>query len=286
MKKNVGTEKSVRSFIALLMACILLQGSADQVWAAATQSSAPGGITMTSSQSDTAVLTCPRAVSSRTVSVLDKTEKISGKDSFAEGIITGKYTGTKRTRVTDTFTKGKTKKTRKTIVTRVKKYTFSLSSQAIQREVFALFEAPVKRAWDALGFIFELDLRHMGCELKYDSQNRKIVFTPGAGVDDLCFMMGYFISQMAGNAATSKEFKQIYAQEKGKYKGKNPFFARQNSSTFFAAAARDYAFCPSTLVESCPLAYEYIFDAIMKITDRQIAIWQKKYKTLVIAAQP
>ena len=89
MKKNVGTEKSVRSFIALLMACILLQGSADQVWAAATQSSAPGGITMTSSQSDTAVLTCPRAVSSRTVSVLDKTEKISGRILLPKGSLQG-----------------------------------------------------------------------------------------------------------------------------------------------------------------------------------------------------
>ena len=102
----------------------------------------------------------------------------------------------------------------------------------------------------------------------HDLDNRKIVVSDTSAVVVL-HEIGHFVScsfqKVKGeNLTQTKEWREIYYAEKGKFVSKTGFeevkeiYAATSPNEFFAECFQQYYLAPSTLAKNCPKAYNFV----------------------------
>ena len=79
--------------------------------------------------------------------------------------------------------------------------------------------------------------------------------------------IGHILGFVTGNADMTNAWKQIYENEKNKYKGENKPYAKSDPYEFFAECYKDYILYPTQLKINCPETYKYITQTIKKLDD-------------------
>ena len=234
--------------------------------------------TITKTTTSSLNLPCKKATRTYTVTVSSSTRAISGRESVGSGYsVIGSYTGTQQTKVTETYTKGKTTKIRRTSVTTKKTYTMTANTATTLR-ILSTLDARVKKAWNTLGFSFYPDAGQGAYCMLFSGPDQKLYYNEECTYDYLLYMMGHFVSMVSGNRAYTALFQSIWNQEKEKYKGFWAFRATYSPVDFFCSCLYSYYKEPSQLKATCPKAYAYLEESFEKVTDARIRRLQQLYQ--------
>lgn len=160
------------------------------------------------------------------------------------------------------------------ILTAAKKLVSGPTNNSLRNDA-RLMDTDILKAFEDLGFKYVIDENFKLGEGYFNAKTRTITVTK-AGSQHLYHELGHFLAFIAGNVDTSSRFKQIYNDEKSKFKGTYRGYAGTSSAEFFAECVREYILHNSQLKSWCPQAYSFVGEAINKITPEQIA---KVYKT-------
>ncbi len=89
--------------------------------------------------------------------------------------------------------------------------------------------------------------------------------------------LGHFVGWLAGNVDTCSEFTAIYNKEKSALQSANYRYLTQNSAEYFAESYKDYILSPQNLQSARPQTYEFIKNAVSRITDARTANIKSAY---------
>ena len=232
--------------------------------------------TITTTKNTSKSMPCPKASRTQTKSVSSSSKSIKGTDSLNSGYITGKYTGTQKTVVTDSFTKGKTTKVRHTIVTTTKNYTMT-PSDLLMKKVKAAFPQKAYDAWNALGFQLRIQTANSGRH-SFLGDSREILMSYDFRYDDLYYMLGHFLAFISSYSPSSEAFRAVFSAESRAFPGSNKVLAVQNTGNYFAACVQEYCTYGARLKKACPKSYAAVEEAADRILDQRIRYLKKVYR--------
>lgn len=176
----------------------------------------------------------------------------------------------------------KTTTAAKSTSTTAKATTASSSSNTMQtvstvnvRTIAPKAHANVLKAFENLEFKIEINptVNYSG----YFSVKAHSITLKKNSSDTIYHELGHFVGWLAGNVDTSSAFTKIYNAEKGALKSANYQYVTQNSSEYFAESYKEYVLSPQNLKATRPQTYEYIANAVEKITDARTATIKAAY---------
>ena len=89
--------------------------------------------------------------------------------------------------------------------------------------------------------------------------------------------LGNFVGWLAGNVDTSSEFVAIYNKEKSALQSANYQYLTKSSAEYFAESYKDYVLSPQNLQSSRPQTYEFVKNAVSRITDARVTNIKSAY---------
>lgn len=95
--------------------------------------------------------------------------------------------------------------------------------------------------------------------------------------DTIYHELGHFVGWLAGNVDTSSEFVAIYNKEKSALQSANYQYLTKSSAEYFAESYKDYVLSPQNLQSSRPETYEFIKNAVSRITDARVTNIKSAY---------
>ena len=95
--------------------------------------------------------------------------------------------------------------------------------------------------------------------------------------DTIYHELGHFVGWLAGNVDTSSEFVAIYNKEKSALQSANYQYLTKSSAEYFAESYKDYVLSPQNLQSSRPQTYEFVKNAVSRITDARVTNIKSAY---------
>ena len=95
--------------------------------------------------------------------------------------------------------------------------------------------------------------------------------------DTIYHELGHFVGWLAGNVDTSSEFVAIYNKEKSALQSANYQYLTKSSAEYFAESYKDYVLSPQNLQSTRPQTYEFVKNAVSRITDARVTNIKSAY---------
>lgn len=207
------------------------------------------------------------------VSATKKNSKIKTVTTTVETTV--KTTTTNKPKTTATAAKTTTSTAAKATTATASGSTAQTVTNVNVRTIAPKANANVLKAFESMEFKIEVNptAPYSGY---FNAANRKITLKKNGG-DTIYHELGHFVGWLAGNVDTSSAFVNIYNAEKGAMKSDNYQYVTQNSSEYFAESYKEFVISPTTLKATRPQTYEYVANAVARITDARTATIKAAY---------
>lgn len=207
------------------------------------------------------------------VSATKKNSKIKTVTTTVETTV--KTTTTNKPKTTATAAKTTTTTAAKATTSTASGNTAQTVTNVNVRTIAPKANANVLKAFESMEFKIEVNptVSYSGY---FNAANHKITLKKNSS-DTIYHELGHFVGWLAGNVDTSSAFVKIYNEEKGALKSANYQYVTQNSSEYFAESYKEFVLSPSTLKATRPQTYEYVANAVARITDARTATIKAAY---------
>lgn len=230
----------------------------------------------TKKESSTQKVSTETTVLTTVVSATKKKSNIKTVTTTVETTVKTTTTNKPKAATTKTTTAAKsTSTTAKTTTASSSSNTMQTVSTVNVRTIAPKAHANVLKAFENLEFKIEINptVNYSG----YFSVKAHSITLKKNSSDTIYHELGHFVGWLAGNVDTSSAFTKIYNAEKGALKSANYQYVTQNSSEYFAESYKEYVLSPQNLKATRPQTYEYIANAVGKITDARTATIKAAY---------
>ena len=129
-------------------------------------------------------------------------------------------------------------------------------------------DANVLNAFENLEF--KIEINPTSSYSGYFSVKAHNIILKKSSGDTIYHELGHFVGWLAGNVDTSSEFVAIYNKEKSALQSANYQYLTKSSAEYFAESYKDYVLSPQNLQSSRPQTYEFVKNAVSRITDARV----------------
>lgn len=136
-------------------------------------------------------------------------------------------------------------------------------------------DANVLNAFENLEF--KIEINPTSSYSGYFSVKAHNIILKKSSGDTIYHELGHFVGWLAGNVDTSSEFVAIYNKEKSALQSANYQYLTKSSAEYFAESYKDYVLSPQNLQSSRPQTYEFVKNAVSRITDARVANIKSAY---------
>ena len=136
-------------------------------------------------------------------------------------------------------------------------------------------DANVLNAFENLEF--KIEINPTSSYSGYFSVKAHNIILKKSSGDTIYHELGHFVGWLAGNVDTSSEFVAIYNNEKSALQSANYQYLTKSSAEYFAESYKDYVLSPQNLQSSRPQTYEFIKNAVSRITDARVTNIKSAY---------
>ena len=136
-------------------------------------------------------------------------------------------------------------------------------------------DANVLNAFENLEF--KIEINPTSSYSGYFSVKAHNIILKKSSGDTIYHELGHFVGWLAGNVDTSSEFVAIYNKEKSALQSSNYQYLTKSSAEYFAESYKDYVLSPQNLQSSRPETYEFIKNAVSRITDARVTNIKSAY---------
>ena len=136
-------------------------------------------------------------------------------------------------------------------------------------------DANVLNAFENLEF--KIEINPTSSYSGYFSVKAHNIILKKSSGDTIYHELGHFVGWLAGNVDTSSEFVAIYNKEKSALQSANYQYLTKSSAEFFAESYKDYVLSPQNLQSSRPQTYEFVKNAVSRITDARVTNIKSAY---------
>ncbi len=136
-------------------------------------------------------------------------------------------------------------------------------------------DANVLNAFENLEF--KIEINPTSSYSGYFSVKAHNIILKKSSGDTIYHELGHFVGWLAGNVDTSSEFVAIYNKEKSALQSANYQYLTKSSAEYFAESYKDYVLSPQNLQSSRPETYEFIKNAVSRITDARVTNIKSAY---------
>ena len=136
-------------------------------------------------------------------------------------------------------------------------------------------DANVLNAFENLEF--KIEINPTSSYSGYFSVKAHNIILKKSSGDTIYHELGHFVGWLAGNVDTSSEFVVIYNKEKSALQSANYQYLTKSSAEYFAESYKDYVLSPQNLQSSRPQTYEFVKNAVSRITDARVTNIKSAY---------
>ena len=136
-------------------------------------------------------------------------------------------------------------------------------------------DANVLNAFENLEF--KIEINPTSSYSGYFSVKAHNIILKKSSGDTIYHELGHFVGCLAGNVDTSSEFVAIYNKEKSALQSANYQYLTKSSAEYFAESYKDYVLSPQNLQSSRPQTYEFVKNAVSRITDARVTNIKSAY---------
>ena len=136
-------------------------------------------------------------------------------------------------------------------------------------------DANVLNAFENLEF--KIEINPTSSYSGYFSVKAHNIILKKSGGDTIYHELGHFVGWLAGNVDTSSEFVAIYNKEKSALQSANYQYLTKSSAEYFAESYKDYVLSPQNLQSTRPQTYEFVKNAVSRITDARVTNIKSAY---------
>ena len=136
-------------------------------------------------------------------------------------------------------------------------------------------DANVLNAFENLEF--KIEINPTSSYSGYFSVKAHNIILKKSSGDTIYHELGHFVGWLAGNVDTSSEFVAIYNKEKSALQSANYQYLTKSSAEYFAESYKYYVLSPQNLQSSRPQTYEFIKNAVSRITDARVTNIKSAY---------
>ena len=136
-------------------------------------------------------------------------------------------------------------------------------------------DANVLNAFENLEF--KIEINPTSSYSGYFSVKAHNIILKKSSGDTIYHELGHFVGWLAGNVDTSSEFVAIYNKEKSSLQSANYQYLTKSSAEYFAESYKDYVLSPQNLQSSRPQTYEFVKNAVSRITDARVTNIKSAY---------
>ena len=136
-------------------------------------------------------------------------------------------------------------------------------------------DANVLNAFENLEF--KIEINPTSSYSGYFSVKAHNIILKKSSGDTIYHELGHFVGWLAGNVDTSSEFVAIYNKEKSVLQSANYQYLTKSSAEYFAESYKDYVLSPQNLQSSRPQTYEFVKNAVSRITDARVTNIKSAY---------
>ena len=136
-------------------------------------------------------------------------------------------------------------------------------------------DANVLNAFENLEF--KIEINPTSSYSGYFSVKAHNIILKKSSGDTIYHELGHFVGWLAGNVDTSSEFVEIYNKEKSALQSANYQYLTKSSAEYFAESYKDYVLSPQNLQSSRPQTYEFVKNAVSRITDARVTNIKSAY---------
>ena len=136
-------------------------------------------------------------------------------------------------------------------------------------------DANVLNAFENLEF--KIEINPTSSYSGYFSVKAHNIILKKSSGDTIYHELGHFVGWLAGNVDTSSEFVAIYNKEKSALQSANYQYLTKSSAEYFAESYKDYVLSPQNLQSTRPQTYEFVKNAVSRITDARVTNIKSAY---------
>ena len=136
-------------------------------------------------------------------------------------------------------------------------------------------DANVLNAFENLEF--KIEINPTSSYSGYFSVKAHNIILKKSSGDTIYHELGHFVGCLAGNVDTSSEFVAIYNKEKSALQSANYQYLTKSSAEYFAESYKDYVLSPQNLQSTRPQTYEFVKNAVSRITDARVTNIKSAY---------
>ena len=136
-------------------------------------------------------------------------------------------------------------------------------------------DANVLNAFENLEF--KIEINPTSSYSGYFSVKAHNIILKKSSGDTIYHELGHFVGWLAGNVDTSSEFVAIYNKEKSALQSANYQYLTKSSAEYFAESYKGYVLSPQNLQSSRPQTYEFVKNAVSRITDARVTNIKSAY---------
>lgn len=136
-------------------------------------------------------------------------------------------------------------------------------------------DANVLNAFENLEF--KIEINPTSSYSGYFSVKAHNIILKKSSGDTIYHELGHFVGWLAGNVDASSEFVAIYNKEKSALQSANYQYLTKSSAEYFAESYKDYVLSPQNLQSSRPQTYEFVKNAVSRITDARVTNIKSAY---------
>lgn len=148
------------------------------------------------------------------------------------------------------------------------------------RSIAPKAHANVLSAYEKMKFTVNVDST-VGYSGRFDAKTQNITVQKNSD-EAIYHELGHFVAFVAGNVDQTSAFQNIFASERSKFTGtrNNDAYIKSSAAEYFAESYQDYVERPSVLKSARPQTYNYIADAVAKVTDARAAFLCQLYASV------
>lgn len=148
-------------------------------------------------------------------------------------------------------------------------------SNVTVRSLASRADANVLSAFENLEF--QIEINPTSSYSGYFSVKAHNIILKKSSGDTIYHELGHFVGWLAGNVDTSSEFVAIYNKEKSALQSANYQYLTKSSAEYFAESYKDYVLSPQNLQSTRPQTYEFVKNAVSRITDARVSNIKSAY---------
>lgn len=148
-------------------------------------------------------------------------------------------------------------------------------SNVTVRSMASRADANVLNAFENLEF--KIEINPTSSYSGYFSVKAHNIILKKSSGDTIYHELGHFVGWLAGNVDTSSEFVAIYNKEKSALQSANYQYLTKSSAEYFAESYKDYVLSPQNLQSTRPQTYEFVKNAVSRITDARVTNIKSAY---------